>query len=113
MTKKCPVCEEEIQDATVTCPHCGHLLSTPQARQDWLRVEACIRFGLERWGWVGSLALAVWAGWQWLHDTSDWVFAVFAVLVAIGAVASVRQRLQMKRDDERLAQKKPDASAMR
>ena len=44
--------------------------------QDWRRVEACVRFGVSRWGL--TIAVLVLASY-WLWPVSEWLFVVAAV----------------------------------
>jgi hypothetical protein len=41
-----------------------------QAWTDWNRVEACLRFGVRKWG-IGMFAL--WLSHKWLDPISDWL----------------------------------------
>ena len=54
--------------------------SLERAKQDWLRVEACIKWGLHRWGVVTMLFFV---GYLWPDLFQWWPFATLAAAIIV------------------------------
>lgn len=74
-----------------------------RAWMDWVRVEACIGFGVQRWMWAGLLSGIAY---QYLMGISSWL-----ALIVILAILIIRAKMAQRDDAKRLDQLLRDPSA--